>query len=73
MKLIHENPKSKKSQSDVELRLKSYDDIVEGNPDLAPHISKAVDDLTPLRVQALFGTITAEVRLVFALARGLSP
>lgn len=61
LKIIHEKYRAKRTHADYQQFLKSFDMLVQTNPDTKAHLSKAQDDLNPLKVREMFQRISAEV------------
>ena len=62
MKITHDKYRLKRVQEEAEEFRKSFNTAASTMPELKPHISKAQDDLNPLRVLRLFQRITPEVK-----------
>lgn len=62
LKITHDKYRLKRVAAEAEEFRKSFDTAAATMPELKPHISKAQDDLNPLRVLRLFQRITPEVR-----------
>jgi DNA-directed RNA polymerase III subunit RPC1 len=60
LKISHERYRAKKFKDDLETFRSSFQFAVGHNPELAQHLSKAQDDLHPLRVLHLFMNVTDE-------------
>lgn len=61
MKITHDKYRLKRVASELEEFRKSFETAASTMPELRPHISKAQDDLNPLRVLRLFQRVTPEV------------
>ncbi|KAJ1969509.1 DNA-directed RNA polymerase III subunit C1 (rpo31) [Dimargaris xerosporica] len=60
LKIVHEKYRAKKVAGDLAQFRKSFDNAVAGAPELKTHVSKAQEDLNPLRVLQLFEKVSAE-------------
>ncbi|KAI8880930.1 beta and beta-prime subunits of DNA dependent RNA-polymerase [Backusella circina FSU 941] len=60
MKITHDKYRLKRVAAEAEQFRKTFDTAAATMPELKPHISKAQDDLNPLRVLRLFQRITPE-------------
>lgn len=62
LKVVHEKygKGSKKTQEEIEDFRNSFHDAIETNPDIRQHITKAQEDLNPLKVQEIFSKIPSE-------------
>ncbi|OZJ06503.1 hypothetical protein BZG36_00634 [Bifiguratus adelaidae] len=60
LKIVHEKWRAKKAASDRQEFLRTFDAAAQAIPDIKPHLSKAQDDLNPLKVLKLFQNITPE-------------
>lgn len=62
LKIVHEkyNKASKKTQEEIDEFRNSFHDAIEGNPEIRPHLTKAQEDLNPLKVQEILSKIPSE-------------
>ncbi|KAI7872362.1 hypothetical protein BDF14DRAFT_1717191 [Spinellus fusiger] len=60
MKITHDKYRLKRLADEAEKFRKTFDNAVNGMPELKAHVSKAQDDLNPLRVLRLFQRITPQ-------------
>lgn len=60
LKITHDKYRVKRVATELEEFRKTFDSAVSTMPELKPHISKAQDDLNPLRVLRLFQRVTPE-------------
>ncbi|KAG0246496.1 hypothetical protein BGX31_001773 [Mortierella sp. GBA43] len=60
LKLVHEKYKAKKAAEEYELFKTSFNNALEAAPEMKAHISKAQEDMNPLRVLNLFKAISDE-------------
>lgn len=63
MKITHDKYRLKRVATEAEEFRKTFNTAAATMPELKPHISKAQDDLNPLRVLRLFQKVTPEVRI----------
>ncbi len=62
MKIIHEKYRAKSKQDERQMFLDTFKAAASYMPEIKPHLSKAQDDLNPVRVMDLFKQISAEVK-----------
>ena len=62
LKIVHEkyNKASKKTQEEIENFRTSFQEAIEGNPEIRQHLTKAQEDLNPLKVQEILSKIPSE-------------
>ena len=62
LKIVHEkyNKATKKTQEEIDDFRNSFHDAIEGNPDIRQHLTKAQEDLNPLKVQEILLKIPSE-------------
>lgn len=62
LKIVHEkyNKASKKIQEEVDDFRNSFQEAIESNPDIRQHLTKAQEDLNPLKVQEILSKIPSE-------------
>jgi DNA-directed RNA polymerase III subunit RPC1 len=63
LKIMHEQFRAKKTKPEREEWEHGFDEALKDQRDLRPHISKAQDDMNPLRVVNLFKAVKAAVSL----------
>ncbi|KAJ1979778.1 DNA-directed RNA polymerase III subunit C1 (rpo31), partial [Dimargaris cristalligena] len=60
LKIIHEKFRDKKAAGELDQFRHTFDSALQANPEIKHHLSKAHEDLNPLRVRQLFEKISAE-------------
>jgi DNA-directed RNA polymerase III subunit RPC1 len=62
LKIVHEkyNKATKKTQEEIEDFRNSFQEAIESNPDIKQHVTKAQEDLNPLKVQDILSRIPSE-------------
>jgi DNA-directed RNA polymerase III subunit RPC1 len=61
LKIVHEKFRQKRTALEKEEFRHTFDTAVAFAPEIKPHLSKAHEDLDPIRVRQLFEAVTSEV------------
>ena len=64
IRIVHEKYRAKKVSEEYENFKNSFNNAIEATPEMKAHISKAQEDMNPLRVLNLFKAITDEVNRI---------
>lgn len=64
LRIVHEKFRAKKVADEYERFKDSFNNAIAAAPDMKPHISKAHEDMNPLKVLNLFKAISDDVRIV---------